>query len=68
MGVWDTITACMWFNQEYQRNTIASMLAGFLVCIEKEKENESYETYFRRKKYVILSVIARIETQTHYFV
>jgi len=30
MGVWDTLTSCMWFSQEYQRNTIASMLAGVL--------------------------------------
>ncbi|KAJ6641708.1 Transmembrane protein [Pseudolycoriella hygida] len=30
MGVWDTITNCIWFNHEYQRNTIASMLAGVL--------------------------------------
>lgn len=37
MGVWDTITSCMWFNQEYQRNTIASMLAGVLVRMEKKK-------------------------------
>lgn len=31
MAIWDQLTSCMWFNPEYQRNTLSAMVAGILV-------------------------------------
>lgn len=33
MAIWDSLSSCLWFNPEYQRNTVSSMLAGVLVRI-----------------------------------
>jgi len=30
MSILDSLTSCIWFNPEYQRNTLSSMLAGIL--------------------------------------
>lgn len=32
MAIWDTLTSCIWFNPEYQRNTVSAMIGGILVC------------------------------------
>lgn len=31
MAIWDSLSGCLWFSPEYQRNTVSSMLAGILV-------------------------------------
>lgn len=45
MSIVETITSCFWFNPEYQRNTLSSMLAGILVnrnSLQKKDKNESF--------------------------
>lgn len=37
MAIWDSLSNCLWFGRESQRNTISSMLAGILVRLESSE-------------------------------
>lgn len=40
MSILDSLTSCIWFNPEYQRNTLSSMLAGVLVMKENRRKKK----------------------------